>query len=116
AYDPGTNKLYALGGDATGGGFFDSTDLVDELDLGSWPSGTWTASPPDLPSPLRQANSAGFYGAGDIWSVGGVNEVNGMSLTFLDEVWHRTNSGPNTLWASASPYPSVDGRYASAQT
>ena len=33
AYDPGTNKLYALGGDANGGGFFDSTNLVDELDV-----------------------------------------------------------------------------------
>ena len=32
AYDAGTNKLYALGGDLPNdGGFFDSTNLVDEL-------------------------------------------------------------------------------------
>src|SRR6185369_9568371 len=31
AYDAGTNKLYAMGGDANNGGFFDSTNLVDEL-------------------------------------------------------------------------------------
>ena len=39
AYDAGTNKLYALGGDSNGGGFFDSTNLVDELAVGSWPAG-----------------------------------------------------------------------------
>src|SRR4029079_11949884 len=69
AYDAGTNKLYALGGDTQGGGFFDSTNEVDELPLGSWPSGTWAMSPPNLPVPNRQANQAGFYGNGDIWSV-----------------------------------------------
>ena len=41
AYDAGTNKLYALGGDLTGGGFFDSTNAVDELSVGSWPAGSW---------------------------------------------------------------------------
>ena len=43
AYDAGTNKLYALGGDLTGGGFFDSTNAVDELSVASWPAGTWMA-------------------------------------------------------------------------
>jgi N-acetylneuraminic acid mutarotase len=90
AYDAGTNKLYAMGGDAAGGAFFDSTNLVDELDLGSWPGGTWTASPPDLPQPIRQANQAGFYGAGDIWSVGGID---GQTFQFLNEVYHRNNGG-----------------------
>ena len=49
SYDAGTNKLYAMGGDATGGGFFDSTNLVDELvgKLAWWNMG---ASPPNLPS------------------------------------------------------------------
>src|SRR5918996_756019 len=41
AHDAGNNTLYALGGDLQGGSFFDSTDEVDELPLGSWPSGTW---------------------------------------------------------------------------
>ena len=40
AYDAGTNKLYAMGGDANNGGFFDSTNLVDELSVAGWPAGT----------------------------------------------------------------------------
>jgi hypothetical protein len=38
AYDAGTNKLYALGGDLPGGGFFDSTNAVDELSVATWPA------------------------------------------------------------------------------
>ena len=72
AYDAGTNKLYALGGDLPGGGFFDSTNAVDELSVASWPAGSWMPSPPDLILPNRQANQAGFYGSGQIWSVGGL--------------------------------------------
>ena len=88
AYDAGTNKLYALGGDTQGGGFFESTNEVDELSVASWPAGTWTASPADLIPPNRQANQAGFYGAGDIWSVGGLD---GATFQFLSEVQRRTN-------------------------
>ena len=92
AYDAGTNKLYALGGDLTGGGFFDSTNAVDELSVGSWPAGSWMPSPPDLIQPNRQANQAGFYGAGQIWSVGGLV---GQTFQFLPEVQTRSNgSGP----------------------
>jgi hypothetical protein len=88
AYDAGTNKLYATGGDATGGGFFDSTNLVDELPVASWPAGTWVASPPNLILPNRQGNQAGFYGAGKIWSVGGLV---GQTFQFLAEVQRRSN-------------------------
>jgi N-acetylneuraminic acid mutarotase len=102
AYDAGTNTLYALGGDADGGGFFDSTTAVDELSLAGWPGGTWTASPPDLPLPNRQANQAGFYGAGDIWSVGGID---GATFQFLNEVQHRTNGGCPT--PTPTPTPTV---------
>ena len=92
AYNAGTNKLYALGGDSTGGGFFDSTNLVDELSVGSWPAGTWVASPPNLILPNRQANQAGFSNGGTIWSVGGIN---GSTFQFLAEVQKRTVScGP----------------------
>ena len=90
AYDAGTNKLYALGGDATAGGFFDSTNLVDELSVAAWPAGTWTASPPNLILPNRQANQAGFYGSGQIWSVGGIV---GQTFQFLAEVQRRSNGG-----------------------
>jgi hypothetical protein len=91
AYDPGTNKLYSLGGDLPNdGNFFNSTNQVNELDLGGWPGGTWNPSPPDLPLPNRQANQAGFTGNGDIWSVGGLD---GATFQFLNEVWHRSNGG-----------------------
>ena len=61
----------ALGGDLPNDGNpFDSTDQVDELDVSAWPGGTWITSPPDLPAPPRQANQAGFFGNGDIWSCG----------------------------------------------
>ncbi len=90
AYDAGTNKLYALGGDLPGGGFFDSTNAVDELSVASWPSGSWMPSPPDLIMPNRQANQAGFYGSGQIWSVGGLV---GQTFQFLAEVQHRSNGG-----------------------
>ena len=52
-----------------------------------WNLGT---SPPNLPKPNRQANQAGFFGNGDIWSVGGIN---GATFQFLNEVWHRNNGG-----------------------
>ena len=47
-------KLYAIGGDLTGNSYFESTNLVNELDTASWPSRSWVASPPNLPSPVRQ--------------------------------------------------------------
>jgi N-acetylneuraminic acid mutarotase len=91
AYDPGTNKLYSLGGDLPNdGNFFNSTNQVNELDVSAWPGGTWNPSPPDLPMPNRQAAQAGFYGNGDIWCVGGIN---GATFQFLNEVWHRNNGG-----------------------
>ena len=100
AYDAGTNKLYSLGGDLPNDGNpFNSTNVVNELDLSGWPGGTWNPSPPDLPAPNRQANQAGFYGNGDIWSVGGIN---GATFQFLPEVWHRNNAG-----GCASPTPTA---------
>ena len=111
AYDASQNKLYAMGGDADGGGFFDSTNLVDELDLSGWPGGTWTSSTPNLPSPNRQANQAGFYGGGNIWSVGGLD---GSTFTFLSDVLARPScagggGGPCTLqpWQIVANYPNT---------
>jgi len=96
AYDAGTNKLYALAGDLPNDGNpFNSTNLVNDFDVGSWPGGNWNPSPPGLPAPNRQGNMAGFYGNGDIWSVGGIN---GPTFQFLSEVLHRTNgSGTGNL-------------------
>jgi hypothetical protein len=102
AYDAGTNTLYSLGGDLPNDGDpFNSTNQVNELDVSGWPGGTWNPSPPDLPVPNRQANMAGFYGNGDIWSVGGIN---GVTFQFLNEVWHRNNGGGVVC---PSPTPTV---------
>ena len=106
AYDAGTNKLYALGGDLPGGGFFDSTNAVDELSVASWPSGSWMPSPPDLIMPNRQANQAGFYGSGQIWSVGGLV---GQTFQFLAEVQHRSNGSGPCGTPTATPTPVQDG-------
>jgi dockerin type I repeat protein/Kelch motif protein len=77
-------KLFAMGGDTTGGGFFNVSAQVDELETSTWPSGSWINSPPNLPS-ARQGNSAGFFTrgrvGGEIWSTGGFN----ASFTFLTE-------------------------------
>ena len=98
AYDPGTNKLYALAwGSANDGNFFNSTNLVDELDLSGWPGEPGTHRRL-LPLPNRQANQAGFFGNGDIWSVGGLD---GATFQFLNEVWHRNDGG----CGGASPTP-----------
>ena len=47
-------------------------------------------SPPNLILPNRQANQAGFYGSGQIWSVGGMV---GQTFQFLAEVQRRSNGG-----------------------
>jgi len=68
-----TTHLYALGGDANGGGGFDATNLVEALDLTAWPGGAWT----DLGDPLPQVNSmpasacSEAVEGGEIWSIGG---------------------------------------------
>src|SRR5262249_13609588 len=69
--------LYAAGGDANGGGFFDPSNAAQRLDLSGWPSGAWA----DLGTPLpeaRLANNAGFcttaVSGGEVWSTGGLND------------------------------------------
>ncbi|HUS17323.1 MAG TPA: S-layer homology domain-containing protein, partial [Chloroflexia bacterium] len=97
------SKLYALGGDAPFGGYFDSTNLVDELNVAAWPGGGWTAAPPLLPAPNRQANQAGFSSSdGRIWSTGGVD---GATFTLLAEHLYRTAAGPPCATATATPVP-----------
>ena len=95
-------KLFAIGGDTNGGGFFDFSNLVDELDVSAWPAGAWVPSLPVLPS-ARQANSAGFVSPGLIWSTGGfdgtaltqhINRGNGAGCA--DRTPPNTNTNTNT--------------------
>ena len=93
------SKLFAIGGDANGGTFFDASNQVDELDTAAWPSGSWTASPSNLPS-ARQSNSAGFSSTGrtggEIWTTGGVNGA----VAFLAE--HLFRATPLQLTSAVS--------------
>ena len=50
--------------------------------------------------PNRQANQAGFYGSGQIWSVGGLV---GQTFQFLAEVQHRSNGGGPCGTPTATP-------------
>jgi hypothetical protein len=95
-------KLYAIGGDANGGAFFDSVATVNELNTSSWPGGSWTASPNDLPS-VRQGNQAGFFSTGrvggEIWSTGGIQ---GATFTFLPDNLYRLSRPKLTVGKAGS--------------
>ena len=75
ALDITSQYLYAIGGDANGGGSSDETNLVERLDLSAWPGGSWVNIGDLLPAP-RMAN-LGFCSeavtGGEIWSVGGLD-------------------------------------------
>jgi hypothetical protein len=87
AYDAGTSKLYAMGGDLTGGTYFDPSNEVDELGVGTWPSGTWVTSTPTLPT-TAQANNGGYFGNGAIYTFG--SYITGAFQTYN---YYRSNGG-----------------------
>ena len=90
-------KLFAIGGDLNGGNFFNASALVNELDIGIWPSGPWVPSADNLPSP-RQGNQAGFFSTGraggEIWSTGGFLAVDFKNVTYLSEHLFRPTPVP----------------------
>lgn len=68
--------LYAIGGDADGGAFFDAVALVERLDYTAWPAGAWTDIADPMPAPLTAYN--GGYctmsqAGGEVWAVGGIS-------------------------------------------
>jgi Kelch motif protein/dockerin type I repeat protein len=69
------NKLFAIGGDQSYGGYDDAVGEVNELEISAWPDGTWKPSPTNLPSG-RTGTRAGFVTAGPargtIWTIGGL--------------------------------------------
>jgi hypothetical protein len=77
AWTPGRGD-FALASDganlyAAGGRVYDESlpsAEVWDLALANWPAGAWTRRFPDLPSP-REANQAGFFSQGRIWTTGG---------------------------------------------
>ena len=66
--------LYAIGGDANGGGQVDATALVERLDHTAFPAGAWTDTADPLPGPVVVV-SAGFctnaVSGGEVWAVDG---------------------------------------------
>ena len=67
--------LYAIGGDANGGGLLDPTALVERLDHTAFPAGAWTDTADPLPLALFEV-SAGFctsaVAGGEVWTLDGV--------------------------------------------
>ena len=81
-----SQKLYALGGDNDGGGYWNSTTLVQNLDLSTWPAGSWVADT-SLPYAVQAMNSGFCTPAavgGTHWLVGGLE---GATSTFHSEVY-----------------------------
>jgi hypothetical protein len=109
------SKLVALGGDANGGGYFNSSTDVSELDTAVWPGGAWTNSPNPLPS-ARQGNTAGFFSVArtgaEIWSVGGLRGPS-SPFTWLAENLLRPTSPPP--WFPLASAPAPVARYGFAQ-
>ena len=67
-------NLYAAGGDINGGSFLDETVLVENLNLTTWPLGSWTDTGYGA-EPALMFDSGGFctevMSGGEIWTVGG---------------------------------------------
>lgn len=108
--------LYALGGDAQGGTFFDPSAEVYELSLRAWPAGAWLLSPHGLPSP-RQGNTAGFFSTaqsgGEIWSSGGYNSDTGLTAHIFRNV---TGASCITPSATATRTPTLTPAVTSTHT
>jgi subtilisin family serine protease len=103
--------LYALGGDANGGGPFDPTAAVERLDWTAWPGGSWSDPGDPLPMPYT-SNTGGFctdsLAGGEVWTVGGFD---GGSI--VGAAWYRPSEGCFGLdvpWLAEEP---VSGTVAS---
>lgn len=68
-------RLYAVGGDTDGGGFFEASDKVEVLQHTSWPKTAWTEIDESLPVAITSMGG-GFctesVAGGEVWSVGGI--------------------------------------------
>ncbi|MEJ5311878.1 MAG: carboxypeptidase regulatory-like domain-containing protein [Anaerolineae bacterium] len=67
--------LYAIGGDADGGGYFDAVTLTERLDYTDWYGATWINISDPIPDALSAYNGSFCTTAksgGEIWSVGGL--------------------------------------------
>lgn len=99
-----SSSLYAIAGDANGGGAFDPTNLVESLDHTAWPGGAWTNIADPLPQALTAINGGFCTNAvtgGEVWAPGGYTGSavsNGNRYRAAEACF--TGSTP---WASADP-------------
>jgi hypothetical protein len=101
-----SSNLYAIGGDADGGGPFDASSQVESLDHTAWPGGAWSDTGDPI-NPALTANNAGFctnaVTGGEVWSVGGLD----IGFTFHSINQYSTAepcfSGGGIQWAYAVP-------------
>ena len=118
AHSASDNKLYAIGGDADGGGFWEHTDTVWSLDLSAWPAGAWVDTADPIPLVLS-ANNAGFYTDigfdNGVWTVGGIT----TGWTFVGDTYYKITAPPPPWRCDLTPpthmsygYPGTDVTYA----
>jgi hypothetical protein len=88
--------LYAIGGDENQGWVFEPTDLVEILDLLSWPNASWESFDDPLPIPTAY-NTAGFCSevksGGEVWSVAGITGAMPNPIVLVDALYHPTGEG-----------------------
>jgi uncharacterized membrane protein len=100
--------LYVIGGDATGGGQFDSTDTLQRLEWADWPAGTWTmdSNPPPV---VVSGNDAGFCtnfaGSTAIWSVAGGDTFSNYDINLFRFVENEkcVSIYQDVPWLTAAP-------------
>ena len=107
-----TNQaLYAMGGDANSGYYFDPTRQVERLGLEDWPNGDWSDFGDPLPVALT-SNSAGFCTSAvfnadhaEFWSVGGFDTFSISGRNMFHEVVGETcyQIFSDVPWISVSP-------------
>ncbi len=70
-----SSHLYSAGGDLNGGEIADMTNIMEVLDLSTWPEGKWTDLGRRLPAPSLSFSSTctDILTDGEIWEVGGMN-------------------------------------------
>jgi hypothetical protein len=99
------SHLYAIGGDANGGGAFDATNVVQKLDHTAWPGGSWEAAT-SLPGPLT-AHKGGYctdvVAGGEVWSVGGYTGAAVVGTTQYEPAEGCFSDDTDVPWLSTDP-------------
>jgi subtilisin family serine protease len=97
--------LYAIGGDAPGGGAFDATSVVEKLDHTTFPGGSWESAT-SLPGPLT-AHKGGFctetFTGGEVWSTGGYTGASVVGTNQYEPAEACFSYSEDVPWLSTDP-------------